>query len=513
MWERGIRNSQQTNLIVRSVAKAALSVRVKLLMAFLGITLLLLGLALFAVSALQQSNRRVDAMIHDQERIAYFNEIHLALSELNLMNLSLVIDQTPGDDSDEIFAFSTGNFIGQIENLQHHIAQGIRRFLQAGSKEFQTIDEIRADLGDIKTKAAAMVRFRRDGDMQNLAELGLDQIFRQVRSLQSDAYNLVQGAEAEMRDRANRNAEVYQSTRKMVVAAATIAMGAALFLGYAISSSLIWPMRRIGQTLSVVAEGDFAARVDVPNRDELGKLANDVNATSARLGDLYEQVETQRAELEAEYDRSEKLLYNLLPEDIAVRLKLEPDQTIADSLPKVAILFADIVDFTPRASKLPPEDVVGFLNKIFRLFDELADKHGLEKIKTIGDAYMVAAGMPSPVGDPVHRVAEMALDVQRSVAEMSPDFPDGLQVRIGLHAGPAVAGVIGNQKLFYDVWGETVNTASRMESHGEPGRIQVTGAAKEELEADYDFEPRGVVEIKGLGSVKTWFLIGSKTKS
>ncbi|MEX0307919.1 MAG: adenylate/guanylate cyclase domain-containing protein [Ruegeria sp.] len=478
----------------------------------MGITLLLLGLALFAMVALQESNRRVDAMIHDQERIAYFNEIHLALSELNLMNLSLIIDQTPGGGADEIFAFSSDAFTGQIENLQHHLAQGIRRFAQAGSKEARTIDVIRADLSDIKTKAIAMLRFRKDGNMQNVVELGLGQIFRRIRSLQDDAYTLVQSAEREMSNRAVRNTEVFQSTRKMVVAAAAIAMGSALFLGYAISSSLIWPMRRIGETLSVVAEGDFAARVDVPNRDELGKLANDVNATSKRLGNLYEKVETQRAELEAEYARSEKLLYNLLPEDIAARLKVEPDQTIADNLHNVAILFADIVDFTPRASKLPPEEIVEFLNKVFRVFDELADKHGLEKIKTIGDAYMVAAGMPSPVGDPAHRVAEMALDVQRLVAEMSPDFPDGLQVRIGLHVGPAVAGVIGNQKLFYDVWGETVNTASRMESHGEPGRIQVTGAVKEELDADYDFELRGVVEIKGLGAVETWFLTGSKVK-
>lgn len=213
--------------------------------------------------------------------------------------------------------------------------------------------------------------------------------------------------------------------------------------------------------------------------------------------------------LEAEHARSEALLYNLLPEDIAARLKTEPGKTIADNLPQVAILFADIVDFTPRAASLPPEQVVGFLNRIFSTFDELAEKHGLEKIKTIGDAYMVAAGMPSQVGDPVHRIAEMALDMQRATNAMSPDFSEGLQVRIGLHAGPAVAGVIGNKKPFYDVWGETVNTASRMESHGEPGRIQVTKAAKEELEGDYYFEPRGTVEVKGMGTAETWWLSSS----
>ncbi|MCG6560609.1 adenylate/guanylate cyclase domain-containing protein [Ruegeria sp. 1NDH52C] len=206
--------------------------------------------------------------------------------------------------------------------------------------------------------------------------------------------------------------------------------------------------------------------------------------------------------LEAEYARSETLLYNLLPEDIAARLKLEPDRTIADSLPKVAILFADIVNFTPRSAQMQPEEIVEFLNRIFTEFDHLAEKHGLEKIKTIGDAYMVAAGMPKPVGDPVHRVAEMALDMLK-VAET---LPDAVELRIGLHAGPAVAGVIGNRKLFYDVWGETVNTASRMESHGEPGRIQVTEAAKAELDGRYIFESRGTVEVKGMGPIETWWL-------
>lgn len=227
----------------------------------------------------------------------------------------------------------------------------------------------------------------------------------------------------------------------------------------------------------------------------------------------YRIAETAESALEAEYERSEALLYNLLPEEIAARLKLEPDRTIADSLPNVAILFADIVDFTPRAARLPPEQVVGFLNRIFSVFDELADKHGLEKIKTVGDAYMVAAGMPSPVGGPVHRIAEMALDMQAAAQRMTQEFPEALQIGVGLHAGPAVAGVIGNKKLFYDVWGETVNMASRMESLGEPGRIQVTGPAYDALNSDYRFTERGAVEVKGMGIVQTWWLTGRRGSS
>ncbi|WP_419912270.1 adenylate/guanylate cyclase domain-containing protein [Hoeflea sp.] len=210
--------------------------------------------------------------------------------------------------------------------------------------------------------------------------------------------------------------------------------------------------------------------------------------------------------LAEEHARSEALLYNLLPEQIAARLKVEPDKIIADSLPQVAILFADIVNFTPRSARMTPDEIVGFLNGIFSAFDALAEKHGLEKIKTIGDAYMVAAGMPNPCGDPVHRVAEMALDM----LEVTKKMPDSVELRIGLHAGPAVAGVIGNRKLFYDVWGDTVNTASRMESHGKPGRVQVTEAAKEALGEDYNFISRGKVAVKGVGAVETFWLIGRK---
>lgn len=224
-------------------------------------------------------------------------------------------------------------------------------------------------------------------------------------------------------------------------------------------------------------------------------------------------VTIQRAEraedaLEAEHARSEALLNNLLPEEIAARLKAEPDETIADSLPQVAILFADIVNFTPRSAKMKPEKVVDFLNRIFSTFDALAEKHGIEKIKTIGDAYMVAAGIPIPCSDPVHRVAEMALDMLETTRALSKELLDGVEVRIGLHTGPAVAGVIGSRKLFYDVWGETVNTASRMESHGASGRIQVTEVVREELLDDYNFEPRGTVEVKGMGPVETWWLTG-----
>ena len=224
------------------------------------------------------------------------------------------------------------------------------------------------------------------------------------------------------------------------------------------------------------------------------------------VGFLY----ADRAEraLEVEYARSEDLLYSLLPREIAGRLKAEPNTTIADSLPNVAIVFADIANFTPMSTRLPPEEVVEMLNRVFTEFDALADLHQMEKIKTIGDAYMVAAGMPNAVGDPAQRAAGMALDMLEVAKLSTLDVPEALEFRVGLHVGPVVAGVIGNRKLFYDVWGQTVNTASRMESYSEPGRILVTPAAHEQLGDAFTFEPRGEIEVKGMGRVETYWLTG-----
>ncbi len=214
------------------------------------------------------------------------------------------------------------------------------------------------------------------------------------------------------------------------------------------------------------------------------------------------------AAIQAEYGRSERLLENLLPGKIAERLKDAPDRVIADSMGQVSIVFADIVDFTPRAASLPPAELVGFLNRVFTAFDKETEARGLEKIKTIGDAYMVAAGMPEARPDHAAAAADMALAMLVVAEQLTKETGEDISIRIGLHTGPAVAGVIGVRKFFYDVWGVTVNTASRMESHGEPGRIQVTAETKEALGDAYLFAPRGPIDIKGKGLIETWWLTG-----
>ena len=206
--------------------------------------------------------------------------------------------------------------------------------------------------------------------------------------------------------------------------------------------------------------------------------------------------------------RADNLLLNILPQSIAERLKVET-RTIADQFGSASILFADVVDFTPLAERLPPDRVVAVLDHLFSHFDVLAERHGLEKIKTIGDCYMVAAGVPSPRPDHACALALMALDMQAAMQTVDEVAHLGLELRVGINSGPVVAGVIGRKRFLYDLWGDAVNTASRMESHGTSGRIQITRATKELLDDEFVCEPRGTIPVKGKGEIETWYLVGS----
>jgi class 3 adenylate cyclase len=208
--------------------------------------------------------------------------------------------------------------------------------------------------------------------------------------------------------------------------------------------------------------------------------------------------------------QSDGLLLNVLPRSIAEQLKRDPG-VIAERHDEVTVLFADIADFTPFAERTSPEQVVGVLDEIFSAFDQLALQRGLEKIKTIGDAYMVAGGLPEPRADHVEAVAELALEMQAEFARLCESLGLGLAIRIGIDTGPVVAGVIGRHKFAYDLWGDTVNTASRMESHGVAGRIQVTDTTYRHLQDHYRFEERGEVEVKGKGLQRTYLLVGRET--
>ena len=205
--------------------------------------------------------------------------------------------------------------------------------------------------------------------------------------------------------------------------------------------------------------------------------------------------------LSFERERAESLLLNVLPAEVASELK-ETGATETRGFSSISVLFADIVGFTPMAAEMEPKEMVDQLNEVFSHFDALAVKHGCEKIRTIGDAYMVAAGVPTPREDHAQAISSMALEML-DFARTTP-----LSFRLGINSGPVVAGVVGTSKFQYDIWGDTVNTASRMESHGEPDRIQITEATYQLIKDDFKTTLRGQIEVKGKGSLTTWYLDG-----
>jgi len=230
-------------------------------------------------------------------------------------------------------------------------------------------------------------------------------------------------------------------------------------------------------------------------------------ASSIMTSGLRQREFFARMQLRSEQQRSEHLLLNILPAPIAARLK-QGEASISDSFENISVLFADIVGFTRMADGMQPAELVGMLNSLFSAFDTLVEKHGLEKIKTIGDAYMVAAGAPNTCPDHADKMADLALDMLQAAQDFNRKTGRNLQVRIGIHSGPVVAGVIGLHKFSYDLWGDTVNTASRMESHGMAGRIQISESTYQKLGDGYLVEERGSIEIKGKGKLRTWFLNG-----
>lgn len=229
-----------------------------------------------------------------------------------------------------------------------------------------------------------------------------------------------------------------------------------------------------------------------------------------RVVERTSQLRQANQQLQVEQEKSDKLLLNILPEPIADQLK-EGHSNIADGFSEATILFADLVNFTKMSERMPPRALVSLLNEIFSRFDQLTEKHGLEKIKTIGDAYMVVGGLPMPRADHAEAIAEMALDMQGEITRFNLRHNQDCDIRIGINTGPVVAGVIGTKKFIYDLWGDTVNVASRMESHGIAGEIQVTATTYEQIKHRYAFQSRGSIEVKGKGAMEAYILTGRKS--
>jgi len=271
------------------------------------------------------------------------------------------------------------------------------------------------------------------------------------------------------------------------------------YLGLVILSGFLGPYIRQSNQLS-------------PQQVQFFFVLNTAGVSSFAFILLYTFVRQRNALLalvRIEQGKSENLLLNILPKEIAAILKNE-ERTIADHFPGASILFADMVGFTPMTAAMAPVDMLNLLNDVFSFFDSLVDKYGLEKIRTIGDSYMVAAGVPRPRPDHAQALARMALEMRTYVLTNPACVERQINFRIGINSGPVVAGVIGRKKFIYDLWGDAVNTASRMESHGTPGCIQITRETYELLKGEFVCEPRGTITVKGKGEMATWYLVGER---
>ena len=277
-----------------------------------------------------------------------------------------------------------------------------------------------------------------------------------------------------------------------------------------------FPLRSGSEVLGIMTFLDDEVRPPDAN------LLRTATVIGNQMGQFIKRKQVEIA-LQRSQQQTERLLLNIFPPSIADLLKQagqaghteadpkQPPAIIAEHFAAVTVLFADIVGFTQITAALSPIELVDRLNQIFSSFDQLTERHGLEKIKTIGDAYMVVGGVPQPRPDHAESIAEMAIEMQTVIAQFNREHRQALNIRVGIHSGSVVAGVIGTRKLAYDLWGDTVNIASRMESHGSAGQIQVSSSTRDLLQEQYWFEPRGEIQIKGKGAMVTYWLKGRKS--
>ena len=265
-----------------------------------------------------------------------------------------------------------------------------------------------------------------------------------------------------------------------------------------LSRALLGPLRELTAGVKRFAAGDYGASVPVRTRDEIGQLCSAFNG-------MVEDLREKNVVIENKNRENEELLLNVLPAPIANRLR-GGEEGIADGFAEVTVAFADLVGFTALTSEMPPHEVVTFLNGLFTRFDVAAQDLGIEKIKTVGDAYMAVCGLPVPVANHAERMVRMAIRMVHITREHAMEHNVSMKLRVGVNSGPVVAGVIGKSKYIYDLWGDTVNLASRMESGGIPDSVQVTRPVYEQLKDQFVFEPRGAIEVKGKGKVEAWLL-------
>ncbi len=463
----------------------------------------------------------------DESRLKYYQDI------LDIRNGKLA---APADYNSVYWDLVTGKLIPEPA-LSPRGAQSLEdRLLQSGitTREFNLLKEakIRSDnLAGLELRAMHAAKGEFQDNEGNYTRKGAPDQATAIRILNDESYSRAKAAimkpvadfleAVDTRHKATLAALNARSDE--LVRANTIIAVLFFVLIIAAIAVLLWGFVRRGAKLmaavQLIGEGALTQKTGVSGSDEIGRLGEAIDTMADRLHMAFhrleekvKKVEETSSELQEERDRSEKLLRNILPAVIAERLQ-SGEEMIADTYPEVTVLFADIVGFTTLAAKLGPYETVRMLNDIFGRFDELVECHQLEKIKTIGDCYMVVGGVPDRTPLHCQRIAQFALEAIRTIETYSKSFPMPLQIRIGVHTGTVVAGVVGKRKFSYDLWGEVVNMASRYQSTGQPNKIHVSDAVHLRLADDFSFADAGVVELKGHGAEHSWFLTGERAAS
>ncbi|TAE26908.1 MAG: hypothetical protein EAZ92_10135 [Candidatus Kapaibacterium sp.] len=341
---------------------------------------------------------------------------------------------------------------------------------------------------------------------------GLDKAWIQSGTSREATYTSLEPGEYTFRVRAANNDGVWnEEGATMQIVIAPPIWRTWWFIGLSIASVVcIGFVAYRARIRGIEARNELLEKQVTTRTSELREANVELQQINHKLSDSLNEIQILSSVLDGERNKSEDLLLNILPPSIAERLKWG-ETTIVDTFESATVLFSDMVGFTKIASRVTPEELIIMLNRMFSVFDQLAEVHGVEKIKTIGDAYMAVAGVPIPNDEHAAAIAAMALDMQLAIKELAEAENLPISIRVGMHSGYLTAGVIGEKKFAYDLWGDTVNTASRMESSGEAGRVQCSEATYLLLKEKYDFEERGMIEVKGKGAMKTYFLVGKKS--
>jgi len=398
---------------------------------------------------------------------------------------------------DDAEVFSSVRIAEDSEKVVHHCFDVLRqRFL--GDRAL--VDDAYDSFLDWRQIRAEVVALKLRGDGEAAAAITREKGARRVALLE-EKMDVLRNLAARKADEFlvhSRDVQAHSIRVTQVVLAGLLLLGGAI--AWVTARSIQKPLRSITHAAERITHGDCEHRVSVPSQDEVGTLADAFNV-------MVENITSQTRTIQTQNEENERLLLNVLPAPIADRIK-KGEETIADSYASVSVLFADLCGFTALADGMSASDLVGILNEIFSGFDELAERHGVEKIKTIGDGYMAVCGLPEEREDHAEAVAVLALDMMNVIRVFNESRHTQLSLRIGISSGPALAGVIGRKKFTFDLWGDTVNMASRMESHGVPGEIQISASTYSQIRTMdcFEFESRGAVAVKGKGSVETYML-------